>query len=97
MQGPPEIPRRPDRLDEAVRVRRERRALAERDRGRPIGRDLALIGAIGWTIIVPTLLGIFIGRWLDRRVGSGLLWTLGLLFAGLTVGCALAWQRVNRS
>ena len=86
----------PDRLDKAVRIRRDRRALAERDRGRSIGQDLALVGVIGWTVVLPALLGVFAGRWLDRRFATGLLWTLGLLFAGFVAGCALAWQRMNR-
>ncbi|MDE2448874.1 MAG: AtpZ/AtpI family protein, partial [Gammaproteobacteria bacterium] len=36
-------------------------------------------------------------RWLDRLFGTGVLWTLGLLVAGVILGCVLAWQRLNRS
>jgi ATP synthase protein I len=88
---------RPDPpLDRAVRTRRERRSRGQREARRPIGRDLAIVGAIGWTIVVPTLLGVFGGRWLDRRFHSGIFWTLGLLVAGLALGCSLAWQRLKR-
>ncbi len=91
-------PRRPDsqQLDRVVRARRERLARGQRDGHRSIGQDLALIGVIGWTIVVPTLLGIFAGRWLDRRLHAGIFWTLGLLVAGLAIGCSLAWQRLQR-
>ena len=55
-----------------------------------------MIGVLGWTIVAPALLGIFFGRWLDRRFESGVFWTLGLLVAGLAAGCALAWKSIHR-
>lgn len=86
----------PRLLDEEVRRHRERRARAQRESRRSIGQDLALVGVIGWTLVIPTLLGVYAGRALDRRFGSGVFWTLGLLVAGLVLGCVLAWQRLNR-
>lgn len=95
----PELPgddgNHPERLDEAVRTRRERRALWQREGERSIGQNLAMIGVLGWTIVTPTLLGIFVGRWLDREFTSGIFWTLGLLVAGLAIGCTLAWKRMH--
>jgi ATP synthase protein I len=85
----------PERLDEAVRTRRERRARWQREGERSIGQNLAMIGVLGWTIVTPTLIGIFAGRWLDREFASGIFWTIGLLAAGLALGCALAWKRVR--
>lgn len=87
----------PRPIDEAVRRKRERRERELREGRRSIGQDLAVIGVIGWTIVIPTLLGIYWGRALDRRLGTGVFWTLGLLVAGVTLGCVLAWQRLNRS
>ena len=86
----------PQRLDEEVRRQRERRDRAQREGGRSIGQDLALIGVIGWTLVIPALLGVYAGRALDRRFGSGVFWTLGLLVAGVCVGCVLAWQRLDK-
>lgn len=54
-----------------------------------------MIGALGWLVITPTLAGVFLGRWLDRRLAAGILWTGALLVAGLTVGCILAWRRIQ--
>jgi ATP synthase protein I len=88
-------PEHPERLDEAVRTRRERRARGKHEGERSIGQNLAMIGALGWTIVAPTLLGIFVGRWLDRTFGSGIFWTLGLLVAGLAGGCMMAWNRMH--
>ena len=84
-----------DRLNEAVRIRRERRARWQREGERSIGENLAMIGALGWTIVAPTLAGVFAGRWLDRYFSAGIFWTLGLLVAGLALGCTLAWNRMH--
>lgn len=86
----------PDRLDASVRLHRERRERAQREGRRSIGQDLAMIGVIGWTVVSPTLLGIFAGRWLDRQFGTGIFWTLSLLTAGIALGCVLGWQRLTR-
>jgi len=88
---------RSERLDQAIKLRRARRDRWQREGERSIGQNLAMIGALGWAIVTPTLLGIFIGRWLDRAFGSGIFWTLGLLFAGLVVGCSTAWKRMHRA
>ena len=83
------------RLDEAVRTRRKWRERWQREGERSIGQNLAMIGALGWTIVTPTLIGIFAGRWLDRHFNSGVFWTLGLLVFGLALGCTLAWKRIQ--
>jgi ATP synthase protein I len=82
-------------LGEAVKTRRERRERWQREGERSIGQNLAMIGALGWTIVLPTLIGIFLGRWLDQHFNAGIFWTLGLLVAGLTLGCTLAWKRMH--
>ncbi len=84
-----------ERFGQAIRKRQERRKLWQREGERSLGQNLAMIGALGWTIVVPTLLGIFAGRWLDRTFNSGIFWTLGLLVAGLAAGCAFAWSRMH--
>jgi ATP synthase protein I len=82
-------------LGQAVRRRERRRELWRREGERSLGQNLAMVGALGWTIVVPALLGIFAGRWLDNRFHSGIFWTLGLLTAGLAAGCSFAWRRMH--
>jgi ATP synthase protein I len=77
-------------------LRRGRRERWQREGERSIGQNLAMIGVLGWTIVTPTLIGIFVGRGLDRTFGSGIFWTLGLLVAGLALGCSLVWKRIHR-
>ena len=55
---------------------------------------LGMSGLIGWSVAVPTLAGVLIGIWLDRRHPGAFSWTLALLFAGLAIGCANAWHWV---
>ena len=88
-------PENQQNLSEAVKTRQERRALWQREGERSIGQNLAMIGVLGWTIVLPTLLGLFAGRWLDRQFHMGIFWTLGLLVAGLAAGCMLAWKRMH--
>ncbi|MGQ9371586.1 AtpZ/AtpI family protein [Azospirillum sp. ST 5-10] len=83
------------RLADPVRRQCDRRRRWRAEGERPMGRNLALIGSLGWLIVVPTLAGLFLGRWLDG--GSGrIFWTLSLLVAGLAWGCWMAWLRIRQ-
>ncbi|MCC6543592.1 MAG: AtpZ/AtpI family protein [Nitrospirae bacterium] len=57
---------------------------------------LGMMGLIGWSVVVPTLLGALLGIWLDKRYPGGHSWTLTLLVAGLVIGCLNAWHWVAR-
>ncbi len=88
----------PQDRDEDPFVREVRRQ-AERagtGQGVTIWRGLGLVGSVGWMVVVPALLGAFLGRWIDRRAGSGIFWTLSLLFMGLALGCTSAWRHANQ-
>jgi len=85
---------RDDELGRAIRTRRGRRA--SRDEGeRSLAQNLAMIGVLGWTIVLPGLLGVAIGRWIDGALGGGIVFTAALLFAGIAAGSALAWRRLH--
>ena len=45
---------------------------------------LGMMGVIGWSVAIPTVLGAVIGIWLDERYSSRHSWTLALLVAGLS-------------
>ena len=57
---------------------------------------LGMMGLIGWSVVVPTLLGAALGIWLDRHYPGGRSWTLALLVAGLALGCLNAWLWVAK-
>ncbi len=57
---------------------------------------LGMMGLIGWSVVVPTLLGTALGLWLDEHNPAGRSWTLALLVAGLSLGCLNAWRWVAK-
>lgn len=57
---------------------------------------LGMMGMVGWSVAAPTLLGAFVGGWLDSRYPEGRSWTLALLVAGLVTGCVNAWYWVTK-
>ena len=95
--GPaPDIDRDGDlKMTRSVAARAARRAFWMEHGERSLARNLAMIGALGWLVITPTLVGLFLGRWIDRRADAGIFWTGALLVAGLTLGCVIAWRRIQ--
>ena len=73
-----------------------RKLKARREKHRNIWFGLGMMGLVGWSIAVPTLLGLALGIWIDSKWPSGLSWTLMLLVAGLLAGCWIAWRWVER-
>ncbi len=63
---------------------------------RSVWFGLGTMGLVGWSIAIPTLIGIAIGIWIDTRFPSPYSWTLMLLFVGVVVGCFNAWYWVQR-
>lgn len=82
----------PDPLVEGTKLRAARNGRWLRDGEPSTARHLAQIGVLGWIIVVPMLLGVFAGRWLDGHFGSGLFWTAPLLLLGAALGCWSAWK-----
>lgn len=56
-----------------------------------------MFGLVGWSVALPTLLGLLLGRWLDSRTDSGMSWTLALMLAGLTFGLINVWNWMQKS
>lgn len=69
---------------------------AQRNPTRGVWSGLGMMGLIGWSVAIPTLLGAALGLWLDRRNPGGRSWTLALLVAGLVIGCFNAWHWVDK-
>ena len=76
---------------------KEKRKLSEHHKSRRgVLFGLGMFGLVGWSIVVPTLLGAFLGIWLDRHFPGKQSWTLTLLLIGLIVGCVSAWHWLSR-
>lgn len=85
-------PGQDDPLVREVRRERDRRAAWRLEGDVSLTRRLAQIGVLGWIIVGPMLAGLFFGRWLDARFGSGLFWSAPLLMLGLGLGGWFAWK-----
>lgn len=64
-----------------------RKLKARRDATPGVWFGLGMMGIIGWSVVVPTLLGAALGLWLDKYHPGKHAWTLALLAAGLVIGC----------
>ena len=84
------------RGDFASRVGSQAKRRRRARRGNGVWFGLGMMGLIGWSVVVPTLLGAGLGHWLDGRHVGGRSWTLALLIAGLVLGCWNAWRWVSK-
>ena len=84
-----------DPLVEEIRLRRARRDRWLREGDMSVGRRLAQIGVLGWIFVLPTLVGLFAGRWLDARYSTGIFWSAPLMLLGLCIGGWTAWKWMN--
>jgi len=86
----------PDGLTREVRRRRARRELWRHEGEPSTLRFVGQIGVLGWIIVAPTLIGLFIGRWIDRAFGTGIFWSAPLLLIGVVIGCWSAWRWMHQ-
>jgi ATP synthase protein I len=71
------------------------RAERARKNARSIWNSIAILGVVGWSVALPTLVGVAIGIWIDHRWPSRISWTVILMFLGLILGCTNAWMRIK--
>ncbi len=70
----------------------ERKLKAQRHVTKTVWSGLGMMGLVGWSVSMPTLLGAILGLWLDKRYPGEHSWTLALLAMGLALGCFNAWH-----
>jgi len=56
---------------------------------------MGMSGVIGWSISIPTLIGIAVGIWIDENWPSSISWTLTFLGVGIALGCLNAWYWIK--
>jgi ATP synthase protein I len=81
-------------LADQVGVKAARKLKARSDGSEGVWFGLGMMGLIGWSVAVPTVLGAALGLWLDKHYPGAHSWTLALLVAGLVIGCLNAWRWV---
>lgn len=93
-QPPPVNPRAS--LGQEVGAKAARKLKYRRRAAPGVWFGLGMMGLIGWSVAIPTVLGAVLGIWIDRHFPGRHDWTLALLVAGLTIGCFNAWHWVAR-
>ena len=79
-----------------VGAKATRKLKARRNQDSVVWFGLGMMGLVGWSVVVPTLLGAALGLWLDKQHAGSHSWTLALMVAGLTIGCFNAWHWVSK-
>ncbi len=86
----------PTAFSREVGAKAARKLKARRDSTHGVWFGLGMMGLIGWSVVVPTLLGAALGIWLDKHHPGKHPWTLALLVVGLAIGCLNAWHWVAK-
>jgi ATP synthase protein I len=88
-----------DRFADKVAKRELLRLKGIRHRDETVWFGLGMFGIVGWSVAIPTLIGIALGLWIDRSWPSRYSWALMFLIIGVVLGCinAAYWVRKVRS
>jgi len=86
-----------EEMQRAIAMRKQRRDKFEQDGERPLWKNLSMIGALGWLIVVPIVAGALVGSWLDARLHTGITFSGAMILIGAVAGSYLAWKRVDKS
>ena len=84
------------KFSEQIGKKEARKIEGRRDREKGVWFGLGMIGTVGWSVAIPTLIGAAIGIWLDSRGSQGISWTLTFIFLGLVLGCLNAYYWVKK-
>lgn len=92
----PKAEKKTSALAGQIDAKAKRMLKARKQRVPEVWLGLGMMGLIGWSVTVPTLLGAGMGMWLDKNYPGTHSWTLALLVTGLTIGCMNAWHWVAK-
>jgi ATP synthase protein I len=97
MSNKSEIKSGKDRTEfgQKIGAKAARKLKARRNSAKGVWFGLGMMGLIGWSVVIPTLLGAALGIWIDNRHPGSHSWTLMLLIIGLIIGCLNAWHWVS--
>jgi len=84
------------RLSKEIGTKAARKLRAKKNVAKTVWFGLGMMGLIGWSVAIPTLLGAMLGIWLDKTYPTDRSWTLALLVVGLCIGCFNAWHWVAK-
>lgn len=77
-------------------ARQEKRKLKAQQTNNNVWSGIGMMGMVGWSVVMPTLLGAAAGFWMDKHFPKIFSWTLSLLLVGLITGSIVAWYWVDK-
>ncbi|MEZ4962358.1 MAG: AtpZ/AtpI family protein [Saprospiraceae bacterium] len=86
----------PSELSREVASKAARKLKAQKRGKLSILGGVSVFGLVGWSVVIPSLLGAALGIWLDKRYPGEHSWTLTLLLGGIVLGCLNAWYWVDK-
>lgn len=84
------------RFAEEVARKQTRRAKGRRQRKHAAWYGLGVFGIVGWSVMIPFLICLAIGIYIDATWRSRISWTLILLVLGVILGALNAWYWVTK-
>jgi ATP synthase protein I len=91
-----DTPNEPSELEKEVSSKAARKLWAQRQNKRSFWEGFSVFGLVGWSVAIPTLMGVGLGIWLDKHYPVEHSWTLSLLVAGIILGCFNAWYWIDK-
>ena len=79
-----------------IDTKEQRKIKARRERQRSPWFWAGMFGLVGWSVAVPTALGVYLGIKLDKWYPGQFSWPLTGVVVGMTLGCLNAWFWVKR-
>ena len=86
----------PHLFSQQVGIKEYRKIKAIHNDHKSVWFGIGMMGIIGWSITVPTILGAMLGMWLDNTSPESFSRTLTCLILGLFCGCLIAWFWVSK-
>jgi ATP synthase protein I len=83
-------------LSQKIGAVADRKLRAKRRGVRDVWLGLGMFGLIGWSVAIPTFLGVLLGAFIDKHYPGIHSWTLSFLIIGLFIGCLNAWHWVAK-
>ena len=85
-----------DEMTKKVHAKETRKIIARQEKDRCVWFGLGMFGLIGWSVTIPSLIGVAGGIWIDKKWPGPYSWTLICLIVGVILGCLNAWYWIKR-
>jgi len=79
-----------------IKEKESRKLKAQENKKQSVWFGFGMFGLVGWSVMIPLLLCLALGIWIDTTWPSRMSWTLMLLFVGVGLGCLNAWYWIVR-